>query len=161
MIFFKISCANNIFCDLFKSIANRRILNFERFHDFAARTIEVSCTIKVESDGAEEKLWTQKIRFAECSHRGVEFFWAEVVVENYFHLLASLRSLSESRQLRTTMFLLMTLEARVIVMRIFTILRERSNEESRSLIFSRRCRSTKDPLNAARYNGYRSRLNVT
>lgn len=36
------------------------------------------------------------VRFAECSHRGVEFFAGEVVVENYFHLLAFLRSLSES-----------------------------------------------------------------
>lgn len=87
---------NNTLYNLSKSIADR-ILNFERFHDFAARTIEVSCTIKVKGDeeGAEEKLWTQKIRFAECSHRVVEFFWAEVVVENYFHFLASLPSLSK------------------------------------------------------------------
>lgn len=111
----------------------------------------------------------RKVRRKNCEPRRLDLRSAPIGVSSS----SGLRSLSKTistflllyhryqneRQLRATMFLLTMLEVEVIVMRIFTILYERSNKESRSLIFSRK--STKDSLNAGRDNGYRSQLNAT
>lgn len=50
--------ANNCYISYNLSVYRkyRRILNSKRFYDSATRTIKVSCAIKVEGDGVEEKL---------------------------------------------------------------------------------------------------------